>query len=43
VLDFDPITDTFTFIHASTKQGVKISKSTEGYYQKRYVGVRRVK
>ena len=43
VLDFDPITDTFTFIHASTKQGVKISKSTESYYQKRYVGVRRVK
>jgi cell wall-associated NlpC family hydrolase len=43
VLDFDPITDTFTFIHASTNHGVKISKSTEGYYQKRYVGVRRVK
>ncbi|MCR4601956.1 MAG: C40 family peptidase [Prevotella sp.] len=43
VLDFDPITDTFTFIHASTKQGVKISKSTEGYYQRRYIGVRRVK
>jgi len=43
VLDFDPITDTFTFIHASTKKGVKISKSTEGYYQRRYVGVRRVK
>jgi len=43
VLDFDPITDTFTFIHASTKKGVKISKSTESYYQRRYVGVRRVK
>lgn len=43
VLSFDPVTDTFTFIHASTKQGVKISKSTEGYYQRRYVGVRRVK
>ena len=43
VVDVDPITDTFTFIHASTKQGVKISKSTEGYYQKRYVGARRVK
>ena len=43
IVDVDPITDTFTFIHASTKQGVKLSKSTEGYYQKRYVGVRRVK
>jgi hypothetical protein len=43
VLDYDPVSDTFHFIHASTKQGVKISKSTEGYYQRRYVGVRRVK
>ena len=43
VLDYDPTSDTFHFIHASTKQGVKISKSTEGYYQRRYVGVRRVK
>lgn len=42
VLDYDPITNVFTFIHASTKQGVKISKSTEGYYQRRYIGVRRV-
>ena len=43
VLSFDPVTDTFTFIHASTTKGVRISKSTEGYYQKRYIGVRRVK
>lgn len=43
VLDFNPVTNVFTFIHASTKQGVKVSKSTEGYYEKRYVGVRRVK
>lgn len=43
VLDYNPITNVFTFIHASTKEGVKISKSTDGYYQKRYVGVRRVK
>ena len=42
-LDYDPETDVFTFIHASTKQGIKISKSTEGYYQRRYIGVRRVK
>ena len=43
VLDYDPKTNVFTFIHASTKQGVKISKSTDGYYQRRYIGVRRVK
>lgn len=43
VVDVDPITDTFTFIHASTKQGVKISRSNESYYQRRYVGARRVK
>lgn len=43
IVDYDPATDVFTFIHASTKQGVKVSKSTEGYYQKRYIGVRRVK
>lgn len=43
VVDVDPITNTFTFIHASTKQGVKISRSNESYYQRRYVGARRVK
>jgi len=43
VLSYDPQTNVFTFIHASTKEGVKISKSTEGYYQRRYVGVRREK
>lgn len=43
VVSVDPKTDTFTFIHASTHDGVKISKSTDGYYQRRYVGVRRVK
>lgn len=43
VVSVDPKTDTFTFIHASTHDGVKISKSTDGYYQRRYIGVRRVK
>lgn len=43
IVDVDPITDTFHFIHASTKEGVKISKSTDGYYSRRYIGVRRVK
>ncbi len=42
VVDVDPINDTFTFIHASSKDGVKISNSTDGYYQRRYVGVRRI-
>ena len=42
VMDFDPITDTFTFIHASTKGGVKISHSNDGNYNRRYIGVRRV-
>ena len=42
VIDYDPISNTFVFIHASSKEGVKISKSTDGYYAQRYVGVRRV-
>ena len=42
VMDYDPIHNTFTFIHASTNEGVKISSSTEGYYNRRYVGARRV-
>lgn len=42
VIDYDPVTQVFTFIHASTKDGVKVSKSTDGYYSRRFVGVRRV-
>ena len=42
IVDVDPINDTFTFIHASSKDGVKISQSTDGYYERRYIGVRRV-
>lgn len=42
VIDVDSVNQTFTFIHASTKEGVKISKSTDGYYTRRYVGARRV-
>lgn len=34
---------TFSFIHASSKEGVKVSQSTDGYYARRYVGARRVK
>jgi hypothetical protein len=32
----------FTFIHANTKAGVKIRKSSEPNYTRRYVGARRV-
>ena len=42
VVDVDPITRTFNFIHASSKEGVKISNSNDGYYARRFIGVRRV-
>jgi len=42
VIDYDPLTKEFTFIHASTSSGVKISKSSEPNYTRRYVGARRV-
>ncbi len=42
ILDFDPINNSFTFIHASSTSGVKISHSTDGNYSRRYIGVRRV-
>ena len=42
VVDVDPITHTFNFIHASTSEGVKISNSNEGFYARRFIGVRRV-
>lgn len=41
VVDVDPITGSFNFIHASIK-GVKVSNSSERYYSRRYVGARRV-
>ena len=42
VVDYDPLTGEFSFIHASSKDGVKVSSSTDGYYSRRYIGVRRV-
>ena len=42
VVDVDPLTDTFSFIHASTNNGVTVSRSTDGYYSRRYIGARRV-
>ncbi len=41
VVDVDPISGSFNFIHASIK-GVKVSNSKERYYSRRYVGARRV-
>lgn len=42
VVDVDQLNGTFSFIHASSKGGVKVSNSTDGYYSRRYVGARRV-
>ena len=42
VVDVDPVTHEFTFIHASSKNGVKLSSSTEPNYAKRYVCARRI-
>ena len=42
VIDVDPLTQTFSFIHASSSKGVTITSSDEGFYARRFVGVRRV-
>lgn len=42
VVDVNPANNTFRFIHASSSDGVKISNSTDGFYARRFVGVRRV-
>ena len=42
VVDVDPITQNFTFIHASTSNGVVLNNSTDSGYANRYVGARRV-
>lgn len=41
VVDVDPITGSFDFIHASLR-GVKVSNSRESYYARRYLFGRRV-
>ena len=43
VVDVNPLTNSFSFIHASSTTGVKVSESTESYYVRRYVGARRVR
>lgn len=42
VVDVDPLTYTFSFIHASSSKGVTITNSDEGFYARRFVGARRV-
>lgn len=42
VVNVDPTTKAFTFIHASTSGGVRVDSSTDAYYARRFVGVRRV-
>ena len=42
VVDVEPITNSFRFIHASSSEGVKISNSNDGFYARRFIGVRRV-
>lgn len=42
VVDVDSADGTFSFIHASSRGGVKVSRSTDGYYSRRYIGARRV-
>lgn len=42
VIDVDPLTQTFSFIHASSSKGVTITNSSDGFYTRRFIGVRRV-
>lgn len=42
VVDYDPMKGNFSFIHASSSGGVKVSKSSEPFYSRRYVGARRI-
>lgn len=42
IVDVDPLTQTFSFIHASSSKGVTVTNSDEGFYARRFIGVRRV-
>ena len=42
VVDVDPVTRSFNFIHASVSRGITVSNSRETYYASRYIGARRV-
>lgn len=41
IVDVDADAHNFTFIHASSTNGVKVSRSTDGAYARRFVGIRR--
>lgn len=41
VMDVDPASNKFSFVHASLS-GVKVSNSNEPYYSRRYIGARRI-
>lgn len=42
VTDVDPSGNNFSFVHAASSGGVKISDSNEAYYSRRYIGARRI-
>lgn len=42
VVNVDSENGTFDFIHSACSSGITISKSTEPYYNRRYIGARRV-
>lgn len=42
VTDVDPSGNNFSFVHAASSGGVKISDSNEAYYGRRYIGARRI-
>lgn len=42
VVTADNENQTFSFIHASTTQGIRISESTEKFYVNRYIGAKRI-
>ena len=42
VTDVDPSGNNFSFGHAASSGGVKISDSNEAYYSRRYIGARRI-
>lgn len=42
VTDVDPSGNNFSFVHAASSGGVKISDSKEAYYSRRYIGARRI-
>lgn len=42
VVDGDPVTGEITFIHSACSSGITVSTTTEPYYAKRFVGVKRV-